>query len=101
LRQEHAPVGLESAVPGVGHGGGAHGHEHRVEEGERADRHLVGVFIFLFSLDLLVSLAGATRNRKEAIPQCAQQKDGKYDDPEQHAATKAKERTAALGDKEG
>jgi hypothetical protein len=88
-------------VPGVGHGGSAHGHEHRVEEGKRADGHLVGVLIFLFSLNLLISLAGATRRRKEAIPQCAQQKDCKDDNPEKHAAAKAKERTAALCDKEG
>jgi hypothetical protein len=46
MRQDHAPVDVHRAVTGIGDGGCAHGQEHRVEEGERADGHLGGVSVF-------------------------------------------------------
>lgn len=89
----------------VGDGGGAHGQEHRVEEGERADSHGDGVYVRTTRSVLLIARGGAGARRamtgtKQAVAQCSQQQRGEHDDPEDDAAADAEDRGSALGEKE-
>jgi hypothetical protein len=95
LGEQHAPVRVERAVSRVGDGRGAQRQEHRVEEGERADRHRVGL-----RFQVILGLLIATRAGEQTVPRGAQQNDGNRDNPEEDAAPDAKERAAALGQEE-